>query len=124
MYRLPSEGFRVQDFRLKHFDHKDGTHADKSDLSPECNAKHSEEPDPLRGAQARLGTYEVRRAAGSPMGAEEGAAGPGIVTIGAAKHLRRHDPGSPTALDHRPVARHIPIFERGIRVIQPDGGPP
>ena len=56
----------MQDFRVKHFDHKDGTHAGKSDLSPECNAKHSGEPDPLGGAQARVGTDEVRRAAGSP----------------------------------------------------------
>ena len=114
----------MQDFCVKHFDHKDGTHAGKSDLSPECNANHSGKPDPLGRAQARLGTDEVRRATGSPMGAEEGAAGPGVVTIGAAEHLRRHDAGSATALDHRPVARHIPISERGIRVIQPDGGPP
>ena len=87
MYRLSSEGFRVQDFRVKHFDHKDGTHTGKSDLSPKCNAKHSGEPDPLGGAQARLGTDEVRRAAGSPMGAEEGVAGPGFVTTREAEHL-------------------------------------
>ena len=58
------------------------------------------------------------------MGAEEGAAGPGVVATGAAKHIRRHDPRSPPALDRRPVARHITTSERRIRVVQPDGGPP
>ena len=82
----------MQDFHFKHSDHRDGIHAGKSDLSPECNAKHSRERDPLGGAQARLGTDEVRRAAGSPMGAEEGVVGLEVVTTGAAEHLRRHDP--------------------------------
>ena len=58
------------------------------------------------------------------MGAEKGAAGQGVAITGAAEHIRRHNPGSPTALDRRPVARYIPTSERRIRVVQPDGGPP
>ena len=58
------------------------------------------------------------------MGAKEGAVSPRVDTTRAAKYLRRHDPGSPTALDRRLVARHLSISERGIRVVQPDGGPP
>ena len=58
------------------------------------------------------------------MGAEEGADGPGNAANGAAKHIRRHDPRSPPALDRGPVARHLQIPERRIRAVQPDGGPP
>ena len=58
------------------------------------------------------------------MGAEEGAAGLGNAATRAAEHIRRHDPRLPLALDRGPVARHIPIPERRIRAVQPDGGPP
>ena len=58
------------------------------------------------------------------MGAEEGAAGPGIVTTGAPKHVRHNRPGSPTALDCRSVARYVPVSERRFWIIQPDRGPP
>ena len=58
------------------------------------------------------------------MGAEEGAAGPGDGAIGAAEHLRRHNPGLPIALDCRSVGRYVPVSKRRFRVVQPDGGPP
>ena len=58
------------------------------------------------------------------MGAEEEADGPGNAANGAAKHIRRHDPRSPLAVDREPVARHLQIPERRIRAGQPDGGPP
>ena len=49
----------MQDFRVKHSDHRDGTHTGKSDLSPECNAKHSGESDSSGGTQAGSGDNEV-----------------------------------------------------------------
>ena len=58
------------------------------------------------------------------MGAEEGVAGLGDGATGAAKHLRRHNPGSSTALDCRSMARYIQLSKRRFRVVQPDGGPP
>ena len=58
------------------------------------------------------------------MGAKEGVAGPGDGATGAAKYLRRYNPGSPTALDRRSVAQYLPVSERGFWVVQPDGGPP
>ena len=58
------------------------------------------------------------------MGVEEGAAGLGNGATGVAEHLRRHNPGSPTALDCRSVARYLPVSERRFRVVQPDGGLP
>ena len=58
------------------------------------------------------------------MGAGEGVDGPENAANGAAKHIRRHDPRSPPALDRGPVARHLEIPERRIRAVQPDGGPP
>ena len=96
----------------------------KSDLAPECYAKHSRESDSSGGAQARLGTDEVRGTVGMPMGTKEGAVGPGDGATEAAEHLRWHNPGSPIALDCRPVVRYVPVSERRFRVVQPDGGPP
>ena len=58
------------------------------------------------------------------MGAEEGAAGPGVVTAGAPKHVRHDRPRSPTTLECGSMARDIPISKRRFRVVQPDGGPP
>ena len=42
------------------------------DFSLECDAKHSGEPDRVRGAQTGFGTDEVCWVAGAPMGTEEG----------------------------------------------------
>ena len=58
------------------------------------------------------------------MGVEEGAASPGDGATGAAKHLRRHNPRSPLALDGRPMARYLQLPKRRFRFVQPDGGPP
>ena len=104
-------------FPCQAFDHRDGTLADKSDLTPECNAKHSEESDSSGGAQARFGTDEVRGTAGTPMGSKEGAAGPGDGATGAAEHLRWHNLRSPTALDCRPVAGYLQLPKRRFRVV-------
>ena len=59
-------------------------------ISPECNSKHSREPDSLGEAQARLGSDEVRRVAGSSMDPKERAVGPRDVTTGAPEYVR-HD---------------------------------
>ena len=58
------------------------------------------------------------------MGTKEGRVGPGDGATGAAQHLRRDDPGLPTTLDHRSLARHLQFSKRRFRVVQPDGGPP
>ena len=81
-YRIPSIGFRV-----KLSDHLDGATTNTNYLAPECDTKHSGESDPFSRAQARLDADEVRRAAGAPMGTEEGGASPGDGATGAAQHL-------------------------------------
>ena len=43
------------------------------------------------------------------MGTEEGGVGLGDGATGAAQHLRRNDPRSPTTLDRRSMARHVQL---------------